>query len=89
MDIKLFVATKAFIVKDGKVLILRESQKYEDGTNAAHFDLPGGRLAPGEHFAEALAREVKEETGLSVTLLVDQLQSVSGDQLCAASTGTS
>ncbi|MBT4856930.1 NUDIX domain-containing protein [Candidatus Uhrbacteria bacterium] len=63
---KLFVATKAFIVHDGKVLILRESGSYSDGTNSGSYDIPGGRLNPGEHFLDALKREVREETGLSV-----------------------
>ncbi len=67
-SIKQFIATKAFIVKDGKVLILKESSKYEDGTNVSRFDLPGGRLTPGEHFVDALQREVKEETGLTVQI---------------------
>lgn len=65
-DIKQFVAMKAFLVHGGKVLILRESSKYDDGTNAARYDVPGGRLAPGERYDETLVREIKEETGLTV-----------------------
>lgn len=65
---KLFIATKAFIVNNGKVLVLRESTQYSDGGNAGRFDVPGGRLNPGEHFEEVLKREVKEETGLEVTI---------------------
>lgn len=63
---KLFVATKAIIVHEGKVLILRESGSYGDGTNEGRYDVSGGRLNPGEHFLDALKREVKEETGLDV-----------------------
>jgi 8-oxo-dGTP diphosphatase len=63
---RIFVATKAFIVFGGKILILRESTKYEDGTNVARFDVPGGRLQPGQRFDESLLREISEETGLGV-----------------------
>lgn len=63
---KLFAACKAVIVNDGKVLILRESSKYDDGTNVGRFDFPGGRVKPGEHFKEGLVREIREETGLDV-----------------------
>lgn len=65
---KLFVAAKAFVVFDKKVLILKESSKYQDGTNLDRFDVPGGRVQPGERFDEGLQREVKEETGLEVTI---------------------
>lgn len=68
METKIFVATKALIVHDGKILLLRESGSYHDGTNTGRYDVPGGRLHPGEHFAEALAREVREETGLTVAI---------------------
>ncbi|MFA5129443.1 MAG: NUDIX domain-containing protein [Patescibacteria group bacterium] len=68
MEPKLFIATKAFIVHQGKVLILREAGSYSDGSNAGRYDVPGGRLKPGERFDEALRREVKEETGLEVTI---------------------
>jgi 8-oxo-dGTP diphosphatase len=65
---RLFIATKAFISHNGQILLLRESQKYEDGTNAAKFDVAGGRLTPGENFKESLLREIKEETGLNVQI---------------------
>lgn len=65
---KLFVAMKAFIVHDGKVLIVRESTKYQDGTNAAKYDIVGGRIKPGQAFDESLRREIREETGLEVAL---------------------
>lgn len=65
---KVFVALKAFVVHDGKALILKESSKYDDGTNEGRFDFPGGRLTPGERFDEALIREIKEETGLEVQI---------------------
>ncbi len=64
--IKLFVATKAFIVKDGKVLVLREASDYKDGTNPGKYDIVGGRIEPGERYDDALRREVFEETGLEV-----------------------
>lgn len=64
----LFFALKAFIERDGKILVIRESGKYADGTNQGSFDVPGGRLQPGEKFDEALRREVKEETGLDVDI---------------------
>lgn len=66
MEPKLFVATKAIIVYQGKVLILREAGTYSEGTNEGKYDVPGGRIKPGERFDEALKREVFEETGLHI-----------------------
>lgn len=68
MEPKLFVATKALILHQGKILILRESGSYQDGSNVGRYDVPGGRLKPGERFDEALRREVKEETGLDIAI---------------------
>lgn len=66
MEPKLFVATKAFIKYQGKILILRESTKYEDGSNSAKYDVVGGRIKPGQNFRESLLREIEEETRLKV-----------------------
>jgi 8-oxo-dGTP diphosphatase len=68
MDIQLFAATKAFIVYDQKVLILRESSQYKDGANIGKYDVVGGRIKPGQRFDESLVREIKEETGLKVKI---------------------
>lgn len=68
MDIKIFAATKALIVHEGKVLILRESTKYADGSNAGRYDVVGGRVEPGQRFDDSLIREISEETGLKVKL---------------------
>ena len=65
---KVFVAMKAFIVFEGKVLLLKESSKYSDGAHAGKFDVVGGRVKPGERFDENLIREVEEETGLKVKI---------------------
>jgi predicted house-cleaning noncanonical NTP pyrophosphatase (MazG superfamily)/8-oxo-dGTP pyrophosphatase MutT (NUDIX family) len=63
------MATKAFIEnEDGEILVVRESAEYEEGTNAGKWQIPGGRLDPGEKYEEALKREVREETGLEVEL---------------------
>ena len=66
-EINLRVAGKAVIVKDGKVLILREAL-YDGGTNAGKYVLPGGKLNNNELFFDALRREVREETGLEIEI---------------------
>jgi len=61
------IAAKAIIVDSkGRILMLREAAGYADGTNTGKYHVPGGRLEKGETYWEALAREVMEETGLTV-----------------------
>lgn len=61
------VAAKAVIVDGaGRLLLVRESRKATN-TQEGRYGVVGGRLQPGEGFFDALAREVKEETGLIVT----------------------
>ena len=55
-----------YLEKDDKVLLgLREDQPLKIYRN--HWDLPGGRIEPGETVEEALKREFLEETGLLIT----------------------
>jgi ADP-ribose pyrophosphatase YjhB (NUDIX family) len=56
---------KAFIVHEGKILIVRENI-LENGESKVWHDVPGGGLEPGETLAEGLQREVMEEVGLRV-----------------------
>jgi 8-oxo-dGTP diphosphatase len=67
--IVLQVAIKAVIVKDGKVLILREAAKHNTNTHIGRYQMPGGRVEPGEVFSKALDREIFEETKLRVKQL--------------------
>lgn len=66
--IRQFVATKAFIRLNGKVLVIRESQSHPTNTQIGKFDVIGGRLEPGENIFDGLRREVKEECNLQVTI---------------------
>lgn len=68
MDIRQCLATRAFIIHEGKVLIIRESPCYKYATNIGKYDLPGGKVRPGEKMADGLKREVLEEVGLDVKI---------------------
>lgn len=58
------IVVGAIISKDGKVLVLRRKQgDYLGGID----ELPSGHVEQGESVLQALRREVKEETGLTVT----------------------
>lgn len=63
------VAAKALIRNErDEILVLREAESYADGTNIGKWGVPGGRLRPGESYTDALLREVKEETSLTVSI---------------------
>lgn len=65
------LAAKAVIVNgDGQVLILREAPAatYSTNTKSGRYQLPGGRIKPGEKFEDGLLREVLEETGLAIEI---------------------
>lgn len=52
--------------RQGRCLLLRRSQASKN--NKGKWDLPGGKVDPGEDFDQALLREVVEETGLTILL---------------------
>ena len=66
-DIVLRVAAKGVILNEkDQVLIVREANTYEEGTNIGKWGIPGGRIELGEAFYDGLAREMREEVGLEV-----------------------
>ncbi len=65
--IVLQVGVKSLLInKEGKYLLLRRSLlTYPEVIN--RWDIVGGRINPGTPLLENLAREVREETGLTLT----------------------
>lgn len=55
------VAVGAVIVRGGRLLVIQRGR----GVGAGKWSLPGGRVEAGETLAVALAREIREETGLT------------------------
>lgn len=50
--------------KDGKILLLKIPAW---GGNPGYWDMPGGRMDPGETFEQTLRRELAEEIGFTYT----------------------
>src|SRR5437588_4192549 len=57
-----FLAVSAAIVRDGRILVVRRARAPAHGL----FSLPGGVVESGETLAEAVVREVREETSLTI-----------------------
>jgi 8-oxo-dGTP diphosphatase len=68
MKPKLFIATKAFIIYNNKVLVIRESSQYTDGTQMGKYGEVGGRLTPGEKWDDSLHQKIKKKTNLTITI---------------------
>jgi len=62
---RLGVVGKAIIRDGDRILLLRRSP---DGWDAGLWELPGGKIEVGEELVAALEREVREETGLSISV---------------------
>lgn len=54
------VAVGAICVRDGRLLLVRRARP----PSAGRWAPPGGRVEPGERLADAVRRELAEETGL-------------------------
>jgi len=70
MDDRLFparpiLAVSAAVFRDGRVLIVRRARAPMIG----HFSLPGGVVEIGETLAQAVARELMEEVGVSAEII--------------------
>lgn len=73
------VGCGAFILRNGYLLLIQRLRAPEAGC----WGLPGGRVEPFEGLTEAVRREIREETGLEITLgpllcIVEQSEPVAG-----------
>lgn len=60
------VGVKAIVEdENGRVLLLQRSKPFH-GEDFLKWDIPGGRIDVGEKLADALRRELNEETGLDL-----------------------
>jgi len=57
-----YLAVSAAVIRDGRVLVVRRARPPARGL----FTLPGGAVEAGETLAEAVTREIVEETALSI-----------------------
>lgn len=58
------IAVGAIVLREDNLLMVRRGNEPGKGL----WSLPGGRVEHGEYLADALRREVSEETGLDVTV---------------------
>ena len=63
-NINFRIAVKAFIVHNNKLLVVKRAKDEVQMPNI--WELPGGRLNPGEDPFIGIIREVREETGLYI-----------------------
>lgn len=59
---KVNVGVGVIVIKDGKVLLGKRKNSHGEGT----WSLPGGHLEFNENIEDCAAREVREETGISI-----------------------
>src|SRR3990167_3802399 len=61
---KIIPSVYLILIKDNKILLLR---RFNTGFEDGNYSLPAGHLNGGEKATDAMVREAKEETGISVS----------------------
>ena len=76
------IGTNVYLQWDGKLLLER---RWDCGA----WGLPGGRLRNGERYAQGIARELREETGLNLPEnAFEQIRIVDDDRIASYQDGT-
>lgn len=65
MAAKIIEVAAGLIFRNGKLLI---TQRHADSHLGGLWEFPGGKREPGETFEECLARELREELGVEVSV---------------------
>lgn len=65
---KFAIAVKSFIVDNNKILLIK--RRSNDVHKPGSWDIPGGRLDPGEDPNEGMKRETLEEAGINIEILL-------------------
>lgn len=73
---KVTLAVGAVIFRGTEVLLIRRGRPPFEG----HWSIPGGKVDFGERLADALRREIREETGVEVEILglIDVFEALPG-----------
>jgi len=66
MRSKILLVLRAIIKKDESLLLIQRAS--DDSWNPNKWEFPGGKVDFGEDLNESLRREIKEETGLDITI---------------------
>ena len=72
---KAFKVTCAIIEQDGKILAARRGERMR---LPLKWEFPGGKLHEGESPRECLKREIQEEMGISIEILIKRVASFLG-----------
>ena len=64
-DANIVEVAAALIFRDGKLLI---AQRHANSHLGGLWEFPGGKREPGETYEECLAREIREELGVEITI---------------------
>lgn len=68
---------------DGKILLLREAHHPD-----SYWDIPGGRMDPGENFMQTLSRELAEEIGVQFSGAAEHVATVMSNKTITDERGT-
>lgn len=60
-------ATLLFVIEGGRILLIEKKR----GLGAGKVNAPGGRLEPGERYADCAVRELREELGVGADGVVE------------------